>query len=393
MFKTLNDLDAGNKTILVRADLNVPLQEGKVSDLTRLERLLPTVRELSDKGARVVILSHFGRPKGKDSSLSLKPISQALSEVLQKPVAFADDCVGDVAASAIKNLKAGDVIVLENLRFHKEEEKNDENFAKELAKLGDAYVNDAFSAAHRAHASTEGLAHILPAYAGRLMEEELKALDKALTSPERPVMAIVGGAKISTKLELLGNMIARVQFLALGGAMANTFVAAQGHEVGASLCEYDMLPQAKEIMAKAEEAGCKLILPVDAIVAQQLSSSYSRTITWDEIHKDEKAFDIGPKSIENITNAIKQCKTLVWNGPLGIFEVKPYDKATNQVAQFAAAQTQDHKLLSVGGGGDTNAALNQAGVMDQFSYISAAGGAFLEWLEGKTLPGVKALEK
>lgn len=392
-FLTLDDADARGKTVLVRGDLNVPVQDGKVSDTTRLDRLAPTLTELASKGAKVVVLSHFGRPKGKRKEEdSLKPIAQALSKAANAPVAFADDCVGPVAQKVIDGLKPGGIAVLENLRFYPGEEDNDPAFAQQLAALGDIYVNDAFSAAHRAHASTHALAGLLPAYAGRLMEAELKALTAALEKPERPVIALVGGAKISTKLDLLNNLVTKVDKLVLGGGMANTFLHAKGVNVGKSLCERDMADQARTIMATAQKHGCEIILPVDGVIAREFKAgAASQVCDVKAIPAEGMMLDIGPATVESLKGVLKTCKTAVWNGPLGAFEIAPFDKGTNDTAKAVAELTVAGKLLSVAGGGDTVAALAHAGVEDKFSYISTAGGAFLEWLEGKELPGVAAL--
>ena len=394
-FKTLDDLSVSGKTVLVRADLNVPVQDGQVSDTTRIDRLVPTLKEIASKGAKVVVLSHFGRPKGgPDAKNSLRQVAPALEKALGAPVAFAEDCVGPAAEQAVKALPAGGVLLLENLRFHAGEEKNDADFVGRLAALGDVYVNDAFSAAHRAHASTEGLAHRLPAAAGRLMQAELEALGKALAKPERPVAAVVGGAKISTKLDLLLNMVARVDLLALGGGMANTFLYAQGVDVGASLAEKDMADQARAIMARAKEKGCEILLPKDGVVAKEFKAGAANRVA--EIGKtaaDEMILDVGPATVEFLGLKLQGARTVVWNGPLGAFEIEPFDAGTNAVAGVVAALTRDGRVLSVAGGGDTVAALEHAGAAGSFSYISTAGGAFLEWLEGKELPGVKALEQ
>jgi len=394
-FKTLDDLSVSGKTVLVRADLNVPVQDGQVSDTTRIDRLVPTLKEIASKGAKVVVLSHFGRPKGgPDTKNSLRQVAPALEKALGAPVAFAEDCVGPAAEQAVKALPAGGVLLLENLRFHAGEEKNDADFVGRLAALGDVYVNDAFSAAHRAHASTEGLAHRLPAAAGRLMQAELEALGKALAKPERPVAAVVGGAKISTKLDLLLNMVARVDLLALGGGMANTFLYAQGVDVGASLAEKDMADQARAIMARAKEKGCEILLPKDGVVAKEFKAGAANRVA--EIGKtaaDEMILDVGPATVEFLGLKLQGARTVVWNGPLGAFEIEPFDAGTNAVAGVVAALTRDGRVLSVAGGGDTVAALEHAGAAGSFSYISTAGGAFLEWLEGKELPGVKALEQ
>ena len=392
---TLDTLNAKGKVILTRVDLNVPMQDGKVSDATRLEAIRPTILELSDKGGRVVLLAHFGRPKGeRNPDMSLKVVVAPLSEVLGRPVSFSEDCVGEVAKSAIAKMKDGDILVLENTRYHKGEEKNDAALAKEMAALGNVYVNDAFSAAHRAHVSTEGLAHLLPAYAGRSLEKEVTALEKALTTPQKPVAAIVGGAKVSTKIELLSNLISRVDMLLIGGGMANTFLAAQGHDVGKSLCEHDLKPLASEIMAKAEKAGCEIILPVDAAAAKEFKAHAEHRITTvEDIQPDEMVLDMGFESITRAKAKLSAAKTVVWNGPFGAFEIAPFDVGTNEVARFVAEETKASNMLSVAGGGDTVAALNNADAAKDFSYVSTAGGAFLEWLEGKTLPGIAALLK
>jgi len=394
-FATLDDIPVAGRRVLVRADLNVPMKDGKVSDATRIERLAPTIRELADKGARVVVLSHFGRPKGKrEPSMSLAPLAPALGKALGKTVRSVDECIGAKAEAAVAALKDGDVLLLENLRFHPEEEANDTGFAKALAKLGDVYVNDAFSCAHRAHASTEAIARLLPAAAGRLMQAELEALHKALESPQRPVAAVVGGAKVSTKLELLGNLINRVDILVIGGGMANTFLHAKGIAIGRSLSERDMADTARRILDQAEAARKRIVLPIDAVVAPAITAGdAAKTVPIGRVPEDQMILDVGPKSIEDTITALGGCRTLVWNGPLGAFEHPPFDKGTVAVAKAAAKLTKSGALLSVAGGGDTVAALAQAGVEEQFSYVSAAGGAFLEWLEGKELPGVAALAK
>ncbi|PYF02936.1 phosphoglycerate kinase [Rhodopseudomonas faecalis] len=392
-FRTLDDADLKGKRVLLRVDLNVPMDKGVVTDDTRLERIMPTITEISDKGGKVILLAHFGRPKGPDPKDSLKPIAAALSGVIKRPVAFAEDCIGEVAAAAIAAMKDGDVLCLENTRFHKGEEKNDPAFVEELAKLGDLWVNDAFSAAHRAHASTEGVGHKLPAYAGRTMQAEIDALNKALEAPKRPVIAIVGGAKVSTKIDLLENLVTKVQALVIGGGMANTFLHAQGVGVGKSLCEKDLAPTARRILEKAEAANCAIILPVDATVAFHFEANAPAfAYGLDAIPADGMILDVGPRSIERINAAIDDAATLVWNGPVGAFELTPFDKGTVTAAKHAAARTKAGKLISVAGGGDTVAALNQAGVAEQFTYISTAGGAFLEWMEGKPLPGVEVLK-
>jgi phosphoglycerate kinase len=393
-FRTLDDIDVKSKRVLVRVDLNVPMESGNVTDATRLERIAPTLTEISDKGGKVILLAHFGRPKGRDAKDSLKPVAAALSHVLKKPVAFAEDCVGEPAAKAVGAMKDGDILCLENTRFHPGEEKNDPAFVAELAKLGDIWVNDAFSAAHRAHASTEGLGHKLPAYAGRTMQAELDALGKALEAPTKPVIAIVGGAKVSSKIDLLENLVTKVDALVIGGGMANTFLHAQGVKVGKSLCEKDLAATALRIIDKAEASGCAIILPVDAVVAFHFAANTpSHAYGLDAIPEEGMILDVGPQSIERINSAIDDAATLVWNGPVGAFEMTPFDKGTVAAARHAAARTKAKKLISVAGGGDTVAALNHAGAADDFSYISTAGGAFLEWMEGKPLPGVDVLKK
>jgi phosphoglycerate kinase len=391
-FRTLDDIDVKGQRVLLRVDLNVPMDQGRVTDATRLERVAPTILEISAKGGRVILLAHFGRPKGRDPKESLKPVAAALAEVIKKLVAFADDCIGEVAEKAVAAMKDGDILCLENTRFHKEEEKNDPAFVAELAKLGDIWVNDAFSAAHRAHASTEGLGHLLPAYAGRTMQAELDALAKALEAPTRPVIAIIGGAKVSTKIDLLENLVRKVDALVIGGGMANTFLHAQGVSIGKSLAEKDLAATALRIIEKAEAANCAIILPVDAVVAFHFAaSSPSHAYGLDAIPPEGMILDVGPQSIERIRAAIDDAKTLVWNGPLGAFEMPPFDRATMVTARHAAERTKAKKLVSVAGGGDTVAALNQAGAGGDFTYVSTAGGAFLEWMEGKPLPGVEVL--
>ncbi|QLF71195.1 phosphoglycerate kinase [Peteryoungia desertarenae] len=395
-FKTLDDLtDIAGKRVLVRVDLNVPVTDGKVSDKTRIERVAPTIQELSEKGAKVILLAHFGRPKGEpvaDQSLSL--IAPAVEEVLDQSVAFASDCIGEPAATAIAKMNNGDILLLENTRFHKGEEKNTPEFVAELARNGDIYVNDAFSAAHRAHASTEGLAHHMPAYAGRTMQAELEALEKGLGQPTRPVVAIVGGAKVSTKIDLLSNLVTKVDALVIGGGMANTFIAAQGINVGKSLCEHDLADTARSIMETAAKAGCDIVLPIDGVVAREFkANAENETVDINAIPADAMMLDVGPKSVELINGWIERAATLVWNGPLGAFEIAPFDKATVSAALHAADQTKAGKLVSVAGGGDTVSALNHADVAEDFSYVSTAGGAFLEWMEGKELPGVAVLTK
>ncbi len=393
-FRTLDDLQPKGKRVLVRADLNVPMKDGVVTDTVRIERQAPTIRELSGKGARVIVLSHFDRPKGKRvPSMSLKPVATALAKELGKTVAFADDCVGPDAEAAVAKLKDGDVLLLENTRFHKGEEDNDPAFAKQVAALGDIFVNDAFSAAHRAHATTEGIARLLPNAAGRSMEAELKHLDKALGDPQRPVMAVIGGAKVSTKIALLTNLVKRVETLVIGGAMANTFLAAEGIEVGKSLVEHDHIETAQKVVHMANEAGAAILLPVDAVVAHEFKAhARHRTAEVHHVHKDEMILDVGAKSIEEFKHRLVGTRTLVWNGPFGAFETAPFDAGTVAAAKAVAEATKAGNLLSVAGGGDTVAALNHAGVADDFTYVSTAGGAFLEWLEGQELPGVAALQ-
>ncbi len=390
-FRTLDDASLAGQRVLVRVDLNVPTENGRVTDRTRIARILPTIQEIADKGGRVVLLAHFGRPKGApDEKNSLKPVAAALSEDLGRPVAFVPATVGDIAHSAIATMKDGDVVLLENTRFHAGEEANEPDFIEQLAALGDIFVNDAFSAAHRAHASTEGLARRLPAHAGRTMQAELAALTRALDRPERPLVAIVGGAKVSTKLELLGNLVKRVDALVIGGGMANTFLAAQGKAVGKSLCEHDLLGLAREILANS--GSCEIVLPVDAVVASDFKAhAASRVVNVDAIGPDDMMLDIGPQSVARVKGVLERAKTLVWNGPFGAFEMQPFDAGTVAVAREAAALTLAGSLVSVAGGGDTVAALNVAGVADGLTYVSTAGGAFLEWLEGKVLPGVEAL--
>ncbi|MBN9249376.1 MAG: phosphoglycerate kinase [Mesorhizobium sp.] len=394
-FKTLDDMGTvAGKRVLVRVDLNVPMADGKVTDATRIERIAPTIEELSKKGAKVILLAHFGRPKdGPSPDLSLEPIAKATAKVLGRPVGFAADCIGEKAAAAVGAMKDGDVLLLENTRFYKAEEKNDPDFTKKLAANGDLYVNDAFSAAHRAHCSTEGLARLLPAYAGRTMEAELGALEKGLGNPVKPVIAIVGGAKVSTKIDLLMNLVRKVDALVIGGGMANTFLAARGTNVGKSLAEHDLAATAKQIMNEAAEAGCALILPTDGVIAREFKAgAANETVPVSAVPADAMILDVGPKTVEAVTQWIDRAATLVWNGPLGAFEIEPFDKATVAAARHAANRTREGKLVSVAGGGDTVAALNHAGVADDFTYVSTAGGAFLEWMEGKPLPGVDVLK-
>jgi len=391
-FRTLDHVDVKGKRVLMRVDLNVPVENGVVSDSTRIERVAPAITEIADKGGKVILLSHFGRPKGRDSKQSLKPVAAEVSRIIKRPVKFADDCIGEIAEQAVADMKPGDILCLENTRFHAGEEKNDPAFVAALAKLGDIWVNDAFSAAHRAHASTEGLGHKLPAYAGRTMQAELEALANALDNPQRPLTAIVGGAKISTKLDLLGNLLDKVNALIIGGAMANTFLLAQGKTVGKSLAEPDLVPTARKIMDKAKSEKREIILPVDVVTAAKLeANASSRVLDADKVGGTDMILDIGPRSIEQVVSVLARAKTLVWNGPFGAFEVEPFDNGTIEVAEAAAELTEAGKLVSVAGGGDTVAALNVAGVADRLTYVSAAGGAFLEWLEGKRLPGVEVL--
>jgi phosphoglycerate kinase len=394
-FRTLDDLDAKGMRVLVRADLNVPMADGKVTDTLRIDRQAPTIRELASKGARVIVLSHFDRPKGKVvPSMSLKPIAEPLSDAIARRVSFANDCVGDVAKKAVATLADGDVLLLENTRFHAGEEKNDPEFAKQVASLGDLFVNDAFSAAHRAHATTEGIAHLLPSAAGRAMEQELTHLQKALGDPERPVMAVVGGAKVSTKIELLENLVSKVDVLVIGGAMANTFLAAEGKEVGKSLVERDHIETAQRVIAMANDAGAVIILPDDVVVAGEFKAhAHHHTVDADKVGAGDMILDVGRRSVEEFKRRLAVTRTLVWNGPFGAFETPPFDHGTVAAAKAVAEATKAGDLLSVAGGGDTVAALNHAGVADDFTYVSTAGGAFLEWLEGKELPGVAALMK
>jgi len=394
-FKTLDDADVKGKRCLVRVDLNVPMEAGKVTDDTRIRAVLPTITEISKKGGKVVLLAHFGRPKdGPEAKYSLAQIVDAVAERLGAPVAFAADSIGPVAADAIAKMKDGDVLLLENTRFYKGEEKNDPAHVAALAALGDLYVNDAFATAHRAHATTEGLAHHLPAFAGRCMQQELDALTKALEAPQRPVAAVVGGAKVSSKLELLGNLVKKVDYLIIGGGMANTFLAAQGIDVGKSLCEHDLAPTAREIVEKAKAAGCTVVLPVDGVAAKEFKAgAANRVVANGDIASDEMVLDAGPASVKAVVDLLASLKTLVWNGPFGAFEIEPFDAATNAVARAAGDLAAAGKLTAVAGGGDTVAALNHAGAAEKFTYISTAGGAFLEWLEGKALPGVECLRK
>ena len=392
-FRSLEEADVKGRRVLLRVDLNVPMHDGEVADVSRIERNTPTIVELADRGGKVILLSHYGRPKGRDPSESLKPVAAAVARILKRPIAFAADCVGEVAEQAVAAMQPGDILCLENTRFHNGETRNDPDFAAALARLGDIYVDDAFSVAHRAHASVEAIAHLLPAYAGRAMQEELEALEKALHAPERPVAAIVGGAKISTKLDLLGNLLTHVETLIIGGGMANTFLAAQGKPVGKSLCEPDLVATARDILAKAKALHRDIVLPVDAVVAQKFAAHVpSRVVAVDEVGAADMILDIGPRSIERAVSVLARSKTLVWNGPFGAFEHEPFDTGTVEVAEAAAELTSAGKLVSIAGGGDTMAALNLAAVTDRFTYVSTAGGAFLEWLEGKTLPGVEVLK-
>ena len=391
-FRTLDHADVKGKRVLMRVDLNVPYENGVVSDATRIERAAPSITELADKGAKVILLSHFGRPKGRDAANSLKPVAAEVAHTIKRPIKFVGDCIGEVAERAVAAMHSGDIICLENTRFHAGEEKNDPAFVAQLARLGDLFVNDAFSVSHRAHASTEGLSHVLPAYAGRTLQAELEAFEKVLDKPTRPVAAIVGGAKISTKLDLLSNLLAKVDVLIIGGAMANTFLLALNKPVGKSLVERDLLDTARKIMDEAKAAKREIVLPVDVVVAQKFEANApSRVVEVDQVGDNDMILDIGPKSIEQVVAVLKRAKTLVWNGPFGAFEMQPFDKGTVTVAQAAAELTESGKLVTVAGGGDTVAALNVAGVVDRFTYVSTAGGAFLEWLEGKALPGVEVL--
>ncbi len=394
-FKTLDDVELSGKRALVRVDLNVPMADGKVSDATRILRILPTVTEISEKGGKVILLAHFGRPKGEiNPEMSLAPVVSTLSEMIGKPVAFATDCIGPMAEAAISAMQNGDVVLLENTRFHAGDEKNDDTFIAELAKNGDLFVSDAFSASHRAHASTEGLARHMNAVAGRTMQAELEALEAGLGKPQKPVIAIVGGAKVSTKLDLLTNLVRKVDMLVIGGGMANTFLAAQGIDVGKSLCEHDLGDTARNILAEAEKQNCEIILPSDVVVAGEFAANAeNETVDANACPADLMILDAGKQSIAQIAEKVKSAKTLIWNGPLGAFEIEPFDAATVAVAKVAAEQTRAGSLVSVGGGGDTVAALNHADAAKDFTYVSTAGGAFLEWMEGKELPGVAVLKK
>jgi phosphoglycerate kinase len=393
-FRSLDDADVKGRRVLLRVDLNVPMQDGKVADATRITEIAPTITELADNGGKVILLSHLNRPKGRDPKDSLRPVAAEVAKIVKRPVAFAEDCIGPKAQDAVAAMANGDILVLENTRFHPGEEKNDPAFAKQLAALGDVYVDDAFSAAHREHASIAGIVAVsnLPAYPGRAMRAELDALHRAFEHPEHPVAAIVGGAKISTKLELLGHLLSKVETLIIGGGMANTFLAAQGIAIGKSLCENNLIPSARDILAKAKAMGREIVLPVDAVVAQKLAEHVPTRVTaLDQIGANDMILDIGPRSIAHVIATLTRSKTLVWNGPFGAFEIKPFDSGTVKVANAVAELTQAGKLVSFAGGGDTVAALNVAGVMGRLTHVSTAGGAFLESLEGKTLPGVKVL--
>ncbi len=392
-WNTLDDLEMAGKVVLVRVDINVPMENGRVSDATRIERIAPTVRDILSAGGKPVLLAHFGRPKGQVvAEMSLRQVVGALQETLGVPVTFADDCIGAAAKAAVSALVPGKVLLLENTRFHAGEESNDAGFAASLAALGDVFVMDAFSAAHRAHASTEAIAHLLPNAAGRLMQAELGALEAALATPKRPLVAVVGGAKVSSKLDLLGNLVAKVDYLVIGGGMANTFLAARGLDVGKSLAEHDLVGTALDIQRAASEAGCTIILPVDVVVAREFrAGADSEVVAADACPPDAMILDAGPGAVAAIIDTFAQCETLIWNGPLGAFEIEPFDTATNAAAARAAALTRAGRLISVAGGGDTVAALNKAGAAKDFTYVSTAGGAFLEWMEGKTLPGVAAI--
>jgi phosphoglycerate kinase len=391
-FRTLAQADVKGKRVLLRVDLNVPIQNGVVTDATRIERMAPTILRIADRGGMVILLSHLGRPKGPDPKDSLEPVAAAAARILRRPVAFVDDCIGAKAEAAAAAMQPGDILCLENTRFHAGEEKNDPAFAAALARLGDIWVNDAFSVSHRAHASTEGLGHILPAYAGPDMEAELAAFSRVLDAPQRPLAAIVGGAKVSTKLALLGNLIPKVDVLIIGGGMANTFLAAQGKDVGKSLCEHELAGTARDILLQAAARKCEIVLPVDAVVARKFAANApSRIVPVDQVGADEMILDIGPRTVEHVVSILGRVKTLVWNGPFGAFEMEPFDIGTIEIAEAAAELTTAGKIVSVAGGGDTVAALNTAGTTDRMTYVSAAGGAFLEWLEGKPLPGVEVL--
>lgn len=392
--KTIDGIDVAGKRVIVRADLNVPAKDGRVTDATRIERLVPGLKALASRGAKVIVISHFGRPKGVDPELSLRPVAEALQKLIGRPVSFGEDCIGERAAAAVNSLNDGDIAVLENLRFHTGEEKNDPQFAAELAKLGDVFVEDAFSCAHRAHASTEGLTHHLPSYAGPLLMEEIDALRTALEKPKRPTAAVVGGAKVSTKIPVLTNLVAKVDTLIIGGGMANTFLQAQGVMVGKSLAEPEFNATARDILAEAKKNGCDIILPVDAVIAREFKEgAASEIVAIGDVPFDAMILDVGPESISHVAKVLEDTKTLLWNGPMGAFEISPFGEGTFSLARTAAALTKAGRLVSVAGGGDTVAALNAAQVTDDFSYVSTAGGAFLEWLEGRELPGVAALTR
>jgi phosphoglycerate kinase len=392
-FRNLDDVDLRGKRVLVRVDLNVPAELGTVEDATRIERMAPTVREIADKGGKVILVSHFNRPKVPNPADSLRPVAATAAQVIGQPIKFVEDCVGPVAEKAVAAMQPGDILCLENTRFHPGEIRNDRSFVAQLARLGDIYINEAFSVSHRAHASIEGLGRVLPAYAGRDMQAELEALGKSLAAPARPVAAIVGGSKISTKLGLLGNLMAKFETLVIGGAMANTFLAAEGKAIGASLYEPNLLPTARDIMSKAKALRREIVLPVDAVVAAKLAAHVpTRVVAVDNVGPADMILDIGPRSIEQVISVLGRAKTLVWNGPFGAFEYEPFDNGTIEVAEAAAELTAAGRLVSIAGGGDTVAALNNAGVTERFTYVSVAGGAFLEWLEGKTLPGIEVLK-
>jgi phosphoglycerate kinase len=392
--KTTDGIDVAGKRVIVRADLNVPAKDGRVADATRIERLVPGLKALVSRGAKVIVISHFGRPKGVDPELSLRPVAEALQKLIGQPVSFGEDCIGERAATVVNSLHDGDIAVLENLRFHKGEEKNDPEFAAELAKLGDVFVEDAFSCAHRAHASTEGLTHHLPSYAGPLLMEEINALRTALEKPKRPTAAVVGGAKVSTKITVLTNLVAKVDKLIIGGGMANTFLQAQGVMVGKSLAEPEFNATARDILAEAQKNGCEIVLPVDAVIAREFKEgAASEIVAISDVPFDAMILDIGPRSISRVAKVLEGTKTLLWNGPMGAFEISPFGEGTFSLARAAAALAKEGRLVSVAGGGDTVAALNAAQVTDDFSYVSTAGGAFLEWLEGRELPGVAALTR
>jgi phosphoglycerate kinase len=393
--KSIADVDVANKRVLVRADLNVPVQDGAVSDATRLERIVPGLKDLCARGARVVVISHFGRPKGSPNpEMSLRAVAAKLGELLGRPMQFVPECTGTVAESAVNALGPGEIAVLENLRFHAGEEKNDPAFAAELARCGDIFVNDAFSAAHRAHASTEGITHLLPSYAGPLMLEEINALRTVLDHPQRPTAALVGGAKVSSKIPVLKHLMAKVDKLIIGGGMANTFLLSHGVDIGKSLAEPDLVETAREIMTEAKHSGCAVVLPEDAVIAREFRSGTAHAVVPIlAVPSDAMILDAGPKSVAHMTDVLKECKTLLWNGPLGAFEIEPFGAGTFALAREAAALTKAGELVSVAGGGDTVAALNAAGVTGDFTYVSTAGGAFLEWLEGRELPGVAALAR